>query len=118
MTSTVRVDCHSSFKALKEDKILKDLGINLQIGKEKNKNKNGVPEKVVKELLKVNLRNYIVDEVLLSKATFNLNSIIRFTKRNSKELLFKRDQNTGDTLEIKDPEISEKQFQRRNRDNS
>ena len=44
------------------------------------------------ELLKVNPRNYIVDKVLLSKATFNFNSRIRFTKRSSKELLFKRDQ--------------------------
>ena len=42
MTSSVRDDCHSSFKALKEDKILKDLRINLQLGIEKNKNKNGV----------------------------------------------------------------------------
>ena len=42
MTRTVRDDCHSSFKALKEDKILKDLRINLQLGIEKNKNKNGV----------------------------------------------------------------------------
>ena len=42
MTSSVRDDCHSSFKALKEDKILKDLRINLQLRIEKNKNKNGV----------------------------------------------------------------------------
>ena len=35
MSSTVRVDCHSSFRALKADKILGDLGINIELGAEK-----------------------------------------------------------------------------------
>ena len=121
MKTIVRVDCHSSFKALKDDKLLQNLGIVIQLGDEKNVNKNGVAEKAIQELeneiLKVNPKNMLLDEILLSKATFNLNSKIRFTKRSSKELLFKRDQTTGDALEIKDIEISDTQYKRRKRDN-
>ena len=77
-------------------------------------NKNGVAEKAIQELeeelLKVNPNNLALDEILLSKATYNLNSRIRFTKRSSKELWFKRDQNTGEALEFEDLDLSEKQF--------
>ena len=86
MKTIVRVDCHSSFKALKDDKLLQNLGIVIQLGDEKNVNKNGVTEKAIQELeneiLKVNPKNLLLDEILLSKATFNLNSKIRFTKRS------------------------------------
>ena len=121
ITSTVRVDCHSSFKALRNDKILLELGIALELGDEKNINKNGVAEKAIQELedelLKVNPKNEELNEILLSRATYNLNSRVRFTKRSSKELWFKRDQNTGDHLEFNDEDISQKQFERRRRDN-
>ena len=57
---------------------------------------------VESELLKVNPKNVSINEILLSKATYNLNSKIRFTKRSARELLLKRDQTTGDALEIED----------------
>ena len=47
--TTVRVDPHSTFKALKEDKLLKQINITLEIGHEKNLNKNTVAEKAIQE---------------------------------------------------------------------
>ena len=43
---------------------------------------------------------------------------MRFTKISARELLFKRDQTTGDALEIKDSAVSDLQYQRRRRDNN
>ena len=50
MEITVRVNAHSSFKALKDDKILSDNDIKLQVGDEKNVNMNAVAEKGIQEL--------------------------------------------------------------------
>ena len=97
-------------------------GILLQLGNEKNVNKNAVAEKAIQELeyelLKENPSNLELNEILLSKATYNLNNRIRYTKRSAKELWFRRDQNTGEDLEINDKHLSDRQFQRRTRDNT
>ena len=47
---TIRVDPHPSFLSLKEDKILKEHKISLEIGQEKNVNKNSVAERGIQEL--------------------------------------------------------------------
>ena len=92
------------------------------MGYEKNANKNAVAKKALQELeyelLKENPSNLELNEVLLSKATYNLNNRIRYTKRSAKELWFRRDQNTGEDLEINDKHLSDRQFQRRTRDNT
>ena len=58
MKTIVRVDSHASFKALKDDATLKDVGIVMELVNEKNVNKNGLAEKAIQELkeefLKVN----------------------------------------------------------------
>ena len=69
------------------------------------------------ELLKENPANSELNEVLLSKATYNLNNRIKYTKRSAKELWLKRDQNTGEDLEINDKNLSNLQFQQRTKDN-
>ena len=118
----VRVDCHPSFQSLMKDKLLKRYGILLELGNAKNPNKNGVAEKAIQELehelKKENPNNESLTEILLSKATYNLNNKIRFTKRSAKELWFKRDQNTGQDLNIADKDLAEIQYGRRLKDNS
>ena len=88
MNITVRVDPHSSFKALQDDKILKECNITLEIGDEKNKNKNGVAEKAIQELhdeiVKVSGDKAKIDQIDLAKATDMLNSRIRFHKEAQK----------------------------------
>ena len=119
-STTVRVDPHSSFVSLETDPSLKNLGINLIIGHEKNVNHNSVAEKGVQELeeeiLKLTPDNTTLDEITLSRATDALNRKIRYTKKSAKELLTKRNQDTGEDLQVEDKIISEQQHQRR-RDN-
>ena len=50
MLVKVRVDPHSSFQSLVNDKELKNMNIHLVIGHEKNVNKNGTAEKAIQEL--------------------------------------------------------------------
>ena len=122
MSSVVRVDPHSSFRALKDDKHLQNMGIFLEVGQEKNSNKNGVAEKAIQELeeeiKKLEKDTNQLDDISLAKATFSLNSRIRHTKRSAKELLIKRDQFHGGDLSIQDEAISDLQYARRKKDNS
>ena len=119
--TTVRVDPHSSFKSLKHDKILEEHGIALEIGDEKNLNKNSVAEKGIQELeeelVKLAPEGQPINELILAKATHNLNSRIRHTRRSAQELLMKRDQFTGESLEVRDREISDKQHNMRRKKN-
>ena len=120
MKIIVRVDPHSSFKALENDKILAECDIQLDLGDEKNKNKNGVAEKGIQELheeiVKISTETKL-SEIELAKATDSLNSRIRFSKRSSKELWMKRNQYTGDDLEVDDMKLSDDQLSRRINDN-
>ena len=81
MKIKVKVDAHSSFEALKDDKTLKECNIELELGDEKNKNKKGVAEKAIQELheeiVKISDENSKLTEIELSKATDSLNSRIR-----------------------------------------
>ena len=49
---SVRVDGATGFVALREDSILKELGISLDYGRVKNPNKNPVVDKAIQELEK------------------------------------------------------------------
>ena len=121
MTKIVRVDPHSSFKGLKSDNTLADYDIKLDIGDEKNKNKNGVAEKAIQELheeiVKISDETKQLSEIELAKATDSLNSRIRFSKRSAKELWMRRNQYTGDNLDVDDVELSDDQHSRRVNDN-
>ena len=117
--TTIRVDPHLSFKALK-DKLLKQINITLEIGHEKNPNKNAVAEKAIQELeeeIKNCFLTIELDEFTLARATASLNSRIRFSGKSSKELFTQRDQFTGENLLIDNEELSSKQFERRQKDN-
>lgn len=93
----------------------------MEIGDEKNINHNAVAEKGVQELeeeiLKVNPENKELSEIDLAKATETLNRKIRHTSKSAKELFTRRKQGTGEEIEVNDKEISEKQHERRKRDN-
>ena len=113
----VRVDAQSSLKALKNDRILKEEKIELEIGSSKNKQKNSVAEKAIRELreemVKVSPRGGKISETQLAKATMNLNFRIRHTGHSARELWVKRDQNLGHGLEFEDEKISDLQYKMR-----
>jgi hypothetical protein len=121
MKIKVRVDPHSSFRALKTDKLLNECDIELEIGDEKNKNKNGVAEKAIQEMheeiVKISDEISKLREIELAKATDSLNSRIRFSKRSAKELWMRRNQFTGDNIEVEDTKLSDAQHSRRLKDN-
>ena len=89
----------SSLKALKNDRVLKQEKIELEIGSYKNKQKNSVAEKAIRELreemVKVSPQGGKISETQLAKATMNLNFRIRHTGHSARELWVKRDQNIG-----------------------
>jgi len=118
---TIRVDPHLSFLSLREDKILKEHEISLEIGQEKNVNKNSVAERSIQELeeevKKISPNSSAINDMELIKATHALNSKIRHTHRSARELLLKRDQYTEENFTINDTEVSEKQLERRLKDN-
>ena len=113
----VRVDPQSSLKALKDDRILNEENINLEIGSSKNKQKNSVAEKAIRELreeiIKVSSKGGKISETQLCKATMNLNFKIRHTGHSAKELWVKRDQNFGQNLEFEDKDLSDIQYKMR-----
>ena len=117
MKIIVRVDPHSSFKGLKSDNTLADYDIKLDIGDEKNKNKKEVAEKAIQELheeiVKISDETKQLSEIELAKATDSLNSRIRFSERSAKELWMRRNQYTGDNLDVDDVELSDDQHSRR-----
>ena len=120
--TVIRVDPHSSFVSLKEDAVLLEYGIQLEIGHEKNINKNGVAEKSIQELeaelVKISPGDQPVTEIELIKATHLLNNRIRHTHRSVKELLVKRNQDIGESLEFNNKEIAQSQEERREKDNA
>ena len=100
----IRVDYHSSLKSLKDDELLRKVGISLELGHSKNINKNSVAEKAIKELrdkiLKIAPQGGPTSEGTLARATDNLNSLIRHTDRSVKEQWVRRDQVTGGEIQI------------------
>ena len=120
-STIIRVDPHSSFQSLEKDEILDNHNIKIEIGHKKNINKNSVAEKAIQELedelVKISPHGSQIDDMILAKATDQLNCKIRHTHRSAKELLLKRNQFTGDDIEVDDLEVSDKQFRERKNKN-
>ena len=106
---------------MEKDEILDDYQIKIEIGHEKNINKNSVAEKAIQELeeelVKISPDGSQIDNLTLAKATHQLNCKIRHTHRSAKELIMKRNQFTGDDIEVDDLEVSDKQFKTRQNKN-
>ena len=105
---TVRVDAQSALKSEE---------IQLDIRSAKNKNKDAVAEKAIREfrleLVKQAPSGGLITETILAKAIRNLNSRIRHTGCSSKELWTKRDQSSGEPLRFNDSQLSDIQFEMR-----
>ena len=108
-SAEVRVDPAPGLTCLRDDPILKENGIALDVGREKNPNKNPVAERAVQELeqelLKLQPEKGPVSQVTLSLATAAMNSRIRREGLSSRELWTQRDQFTGQQFPIDDQAI-------------
>lgn len=115
--AVVRVDPAPCFIALRDDNILRQLNINLDIGRVKNVNKNPVAEKAISELedeiQRLEPSGCALTKVQLSIAVSKLNCRIRREGMSAKELRTQRNQFTHEQLPICDKEIILNQHQAR-----
>ena len=114
---TVRVDNAPGFKGLRDDNDLASFKITLDFGRVKNKNKNPVIDKGIRELISEILRfapdGGKVPPLLLAASCNMLNSRIRNRGLSAWEILFKRDQFSNCPLNIPDNLLSDIQHNSR-----
>ena len=109
----VRVDSASGWRSLVLQNSLTSIGIILELGHEKYKNKNAIVDRAISELHaeinRIDENGGKISELVLSKAVANINDRIRDSGLSSREIYTKRDQYTGKQLPVDDAKlISEK----------
>lgn len=118
----VRVDPAPGFVALKDDSLLQQLRIGIEIGRIKNINKNPVAERAIQELEEELLQKEpgggAVTQLDLSIAIARLNARIRFSGVSSRELWTQRSQFTHEQIPISDREVILEQYNCRTQNHS
>ena len=116
---TVRVDNAPGFKPLQNDSILCTHGLTLDFGRVKNINKNPVAERANQELeaelLRADPSGSPVSETSLRQILKSMNTRIRNRGLSAQEMLFCRDQVTGQQLTFEDCSLSQQQHSIRDR---
>ena len=109
----VRVDNAPGYKSLVGDTDLQQLHISIDLGRTHNKNKNPVVDKCISELiteiLKICPDGGKITPITLSYAVNILNSRIRNRGLSAWEIMFQRDQNTFEALDIADNTLASEQ---------
>ena len=120
--STVQVDCAPALQTLATESkidgsILKRLGIQIDLGRTLNPNKNPIAENAIrefhKERLKLNIPSGRITEIQRAIITKNMNSRIRERGWAAKEMAFNREQISNKTKPLSDESLSEEQVTRR-----
>ena len=119
---TIRVDNAPGFESLRNDKILREKNISLDFGRCKNKNKNPVVDKGIRELISEILRfcpnGGKVTPIELASVVNQLNSRIRNRGLSAWEIFHQRDQLSGEQLNISDAFLTAAQSENRQRNRS
>ena len=116
---TVRVDNAPGFQSLfkSKDKDLAKLKIKLNLSNEKNKNGLAIVDKAIQELEKeITISSPEGKEISttdLAKATMTLNSRIRNRNMSSHEILFSREQISGENLQLDDQDLQTKKLDKK-----
>ena len=121
----IRVDQAPGFrKIFKQKSNLSDLGIDIQLGDAKNKNALALVDRKMKELedeiKKLAPANNVIGLRILARATSVVNEKeVKKGKQclSAKEILFSRDQYSGENLTIKDEEIGTETMENRKKNN-
>ena len=108
--SLIHVDDAPGFVALQTDNVLTSFGIQIDLGRTKNVNKNATADKAVQEIEK-EIKRLVPDggpitPSTLALAVSNVNSRIRFNGLSAREIVLKRDQYTGKPLSFPDSELA------------
>lgn len=113
----VRVDGAPSLQSLVNDIDFQKLGIQIETGRLKNRNKNPVGEKAVREL-EDELKRYSPDGVKITSSalalvTATLNKRVRNRGLTAKEIITQRESLTGDQLNFSDELLAKSQHEQR-----
>ena len=116
---SVRVDQAPGFVSLKKsnDKDLAKLNIVLDLSDPENKNGVAIVDKAIqeleKEIVKLSPEGKAITISELAQATLALNSRIRNRDLSSHEILFSREQNTGDNINLDDKSLAERKMEKK-----
>ena len=112
-----RTDLAPGFTALVDDKLLRHYRITFEIGRVKNKNKNPVAEKEIRELevelLRKDPLGGAVTTLTLTVATAQLNAHIHSRGLSTRELLMHRDQFSNQQIPLADRSMILEQHKQR-----
>lgn len=113
----IRTDPASGLRSLLNDDRLKSHNMSVELGDEKNINKNPIAEKAIEELraelVRLQPLGGKITPLMLSHAVSNMNSRIRHNKLSAYEIWTRREMSTGEALKLDDSElIKEKVSQR------
>ena len=112
-TISVRVDNAPGFQSLKKtnDGDLQTLKISLELSNPENKNGLAIVDKAIqeleKELVRISPEGKSISSTELAQATLALNSRIRNRNFSSHEIMFSREQNTGENILLDDKKMGE-----------
>lgn len=117
--ATVRVDPASGFRALVGDATLKENSITVELGREKNVNKNPIAERCIRdlhaELNRIQPASGVISDTVLAVAISNINGRIRSGGLSAREIWTQRDQYTGEPIPVNDKLIIESRLQQRSK---
>ena len=107
--AVIRTDPASGFRHLVHDQSLQAMNLQIELGDEKNPNKNPVAESAVKdvraELIRLQPHGGKVSQSTLSHAILNLNSRVRHNNLSAFEIWTQREMISGNKLELDDTEL-------------
>ena len=108
-SAVIRTDSAPGFQSLKDDKLLRQCRITIEIGRTKNPNKNPVAERAIQELelelLHQDQSGNLVSPLTLSLAVSRLNSRLRRSGLSAREMWLQRDQFTNTRIPVEDEKL-------------
>lgn len=120
--SVIRVDGAVAFQSLARDMSLAKHGLVIEIGRLKNRNKNPIAEKAIQELelelKKQHPEGGPVTTSQLATVVATLNSRVRTRGLSAKEMLFQRDNMTGEQLNFLDKNLAKEQYNQRSQNHT
>ena len=113
----VRTDPASALRSLSNNKALQIVNLSLELGDPKNKDKNPIAEKGIRELgdeiVRLQPSGGKVNEIILAQAISNLNSRIRYQNLAATEIWTQREMSSGAQLDIDDKKLIENKYKSR-----
>ena len=105
----IRTDPASALRSLLNDDYLKSCNMSIELGDEKNINKNPIAEKAIEELrvelVRMQPLGGKISPSILSRAVSNMNSRIRHNKLSAYEVWTRREMSTGNALNLNDSDL-------------